>query len=510
MAWGTVGVLAALKLAVHLYALEGYGIFRDELYYLACAEHLDWGYVDHPALSIFLLWLWKGLFGTSLVALRVLPALVGVATLVLVAATAREMGGGRRAQALAATAALIVPVYLAYHHYYSMNAWSVFFWAATGWLLARLLRTGQPRLWIWIGVVLGLGLANKIDVLWLGAGLGVGLVLEWLLRSQPRWLTTRWPWIAGAISMVGLAPYVAWQMGHEWATLEFIHNATTQKMASVSVMDFLLGQILTLHPFTLPIWLGGLVFLLVHPRGKRFRLLAWIFLTVAALLAFSGTSRSGYLAPAYTWLFAAGGVAVVTLLARWRIEKAAWALVVILLAGGALVAPLALPVLPVERYQRYAAALGKEPSTEENKEVAALPQFYADMHGWREITATVVEVFQSLPEEEQGRARVTAPDYGIAGALDYYGRPQGLPPTLSGHNNYWYWGPADLANLADPVILQIGGDKATLEQFFETVELAAHLDCGLCMPYENGRPVWICRGFHGDLSEVWRRSRHFD
>jgi hypothetical protein len=413
------------------------------------------------------------------------------------------MGGGKAAQALAATATLVAPMYLALHHIYSMNAWSIFWWTLAALVLTKLLRTGEAHLWIAIGIALALGLANKIDVLWLGAGLGVGL----LLTAQRRWLKTRWPWIAGAISMVGLAPYVLWQMGHDWATLEFIENATGSKMKAVSVLDFLSTQALTMHPLTVPLWLGGLIFLLAHPRGRRFALLGWIFLTVALLLLFSGTSRASYLAPAYTWLFAAGGVGAAALLQRWKIQWPAWGLMALLLVGGALLSPLALPVLPVEGYLRYAAALGMEPSTEEKKEVGELPQFYADMHGWQEITDTAVKVFRSLAPEEQARARIFAPDYGIAGALDYYGRPQGLPRAWSGHNNYWFWGPDEVE---DPILIAIGGRRESLERLFDTVEQAATLDCGLCMPYENGRPVWVCRRFKGDLAEIWPRQKHFD
>lgn len=503
MAWGVVSAAALVKLLTQLWAIHGYGIFRDELYYLACADHLDWGYVDHPALSIVILWIVKHLFGTSLVALRIVPALAGAATVVLVAATARVMGGTRIAQALAAVATLIVPIYLAFSHIYSMNALTVLIWAAAAYLLARLIATGEARLWPAIGVVLALGLANKLDVLWLGAGLAVGLVLT----PQRRWLATRWPWLAGSLALCGLAPYVWWQTQHDWATREFIHNATTQKMAPVSIGDFLSSQIMTMHPLTLPLWLGGLVFLMVHPKGKQFRLLGWVFLTVAAILLVSGTSRAGYLSPGYTWLFAAGGVAAATLVTRWRCEWAAWVAMVLMLIGGAATAPLALPLLPVECYVRYAAALGIEPSTEEKKDLGALPQFYADMHGWSEIAQAVIEVVNSLPEQDRVRARVFARNYGVAGAIDYYGRGAGLAKALSGHNNYWYWGPGTFDGA---VLVEIGGSRDDLEKLFDSVELAATIDCGLCMPYENHASVWVCRGLKPAVGDAWQRAKHFD
>ena len=502
LAWPIVGILAAIKLGAHLYAIQGYGIFRDELYYLACAEHLDWGYVDHPMLSIVVLWLVKGLLGTSLFALRLIPALAGVAALVLVAATARRLGGGALAQALAAAAVLVAPHYLAIGHIYSMNALALLLWSATAYLAVGLVDDATPRRWLVLAVVLALGLANKIDFLWLGAGLGVAL----LVGPERRWLATRWPWLTGVLSMLGLLPYLLWQLAHGWPTLEFVHNATTQKMVSVSPLDFLSGQVDSMHLFTVPITLAGLVYLLTTHRGRRYQLLAWTFLTVAVLLIASGSSRSGYLAPAYTWIFPAGGVAFEAVLSHWRIRWPGWAYLFLLLVGGAVVAPFALPVLPIDGYIRYAERLGVTPSTEEKKEVAILPQFYADMHGWREITATVAQVVESLPVEERARARVFAPDYGIAGAIDYYGPAAGLAPSLSGHNNYWLWPPEELP---DPMIV-IGGARDDLEPLFEQVEGVGALDCGFCMPYENGRPIWLCRRPRMTVDEVWPRVVHFD
>jgi len=247
--------------------------------------------------------------------------------------------------------------------------------------------------------------------------------------------------------------------------------------------------------------------LLVLPRGRRFRLLGWMFLTVFGILAFSGTSRASYLAPAFTWLFAAGGVAWEPLLARGRGQWPAWATVILLLGGGAAVAPLALPILPVESYLSYARELGVAPSTEEKKEIGALPQFFADMHGWEAIAGGIIDAAQSLPEEERRRVRVSAPDYGVAGAVDYFGGPMGLAPALSGHNGYWFWGPGDLA---ETIIIDFGGRREDLEQIFDQVELYTTVDCGYCMPYENHRPVWICRQPKVSLEEMWPRMKHFD
>src|SRR5436190_6883100 len=293
------------KLLLHLFTTQGYGIFRDELYYLACSEHMDWGYVDHPALSIGVLWVVRHLFGDSLFALRLVPALAGAAMVLVVGLTARLLGGGKFAQALAMTGALIAPQYLGTNHYYSMNSLDLLFWALAGYLVARLLVAPSPALWIGLGAVCGLGLANKIGMLWLGAGIVAGL----LLTPARKHLLTVWPWVVALLATLGAYPYLRWQVLNDWSTVEWIHNATTEKMAPVSLGAFLNGQIQNMHPLNALVWIAGLAFLFFHRDGKPFRMLGWMFLTVAAILAAAAASRARYLAPAYPGLFAAGGVA---------------------------------------------------------------------------------------------------------------------------------------------------------------------------------------------------------
>ncbi len=503
-------LFALAKLVLHLATSSGYGYFRDELYYLACTEHLALGYVDHPTLSVLLLWGVRHTLGTSLWAIRLLPALAGAATVGLVGWMARRLGGGRLAQALALSCALIAGQYLALDHFYSMNAFEILAWAGAAALLIRLLAEegeAEPRtwgrLWVALGGVLALGLANKISVLWLGAGIGAGM----LLTPRRRWLATPWPWIAGGIAALGLLPYLAWQVQNGWPTREFVRNAGSEKMAHVAPLDFLLGQIESMHPFTLPLWLGGLAWLLFAAPGRRFRLLGCAYLTVLAILIANGTSRSGYFAPAYTWLFAAGGVAAESLLRRPWPRRLGWAGVWLLLAGGILAAPFALPLLPVARYIAYGRLLGVQPDTEERKEIGALPQFYADMHGWPEIVDTVEGVYRSLPAAERRRTGIFAPDYGIAGAIDHYGPARGLPHAASGHNNFWLWGPGRWDG--GPLIV-IGGRKDDLEGACARVERRATLDCGYCMPYENGRPVWLCTGLKVPAATLWPQLKHYD
>jgi hypothetical protein len=492
-----------LKVLVHLVTYRGYGIFRDELYYIMCGQRLAWGYVDHPPLSLLVLRVVQEVFGESLFALRLIPAVAGAATVLLVGLMTRALGGGRISQVVAMVCTLVAPIYLALNHFYSMNAFSMLLWALAGYLVIRIADQATPRLWIVLGVVLGLGLLNKLGVLWLGLGLAVGIIMTPLRRQLLTW----WPWLAAILALVIFSPHIVWQVAHDWPTLEFIRNATGLKMAPVAPWQFLWSQVEVIGLASTPIWLAGLIWLLAGRGGAKQRSLAWIYLVVLGLLLAMGTSRSGYLAPAYTWLLAAGGVATEALVTRLERPWLAWVVISVVGLYGLMISPFALPVLPVPTYIEYARKLGVEPSTAERKELAELPQFYADMHGWQELTTAVEKVFQRLPEHDQSRASVFGGNYGEAGAIDVLGKERGLPPAISGHNNYWLWGPRGATG---EVLIVIGGERERLEELFASVELGATVQCDYCMPYENNQPIWICRELQVPIAELWPQVKHYD
>ncbi len=501
VAWGLLLAIAAAKVVVHLFAITRYGYFRDELYYLASTEHLAWGYVDHPPLSIAVLAVVRALAGDSLVALRSVPLACGVGLVLITGMLAARLGGGRAAQGLAALAVAVAPVYLAIHHYYSMNAIDQLLWVLAALLLVRLEPQAPAARWLPLGLVLGLGLLNKLSVLWLGAGLAAAL----LLTGYRRALRRPGPWLAAAVAFACLAPYVAWQIANGWPTREFVRNATMEKMVGLSPGAFLTQVALDMGPLAAVMAVVGLVWSLRGRGGVPARALAVIALVVLAILLANPGSRPSYITTAHPFLLAPGAVALASLHGRSGATLRAL-LAAGLLVYGAVAAPLGLPLLPPEGVVRYARALGVAPGGQERTRPAELPQQFADMFGWEEMAAKVARAHRSLPAAERARCAVFGQDYGQAGALDVLGRPLGLPPALSGHNSYWLWGPRGADGSC---VIVLGDDRETLESIFTSVEHVDTVVCRLCMPYERDLPVWIARGAKVPMRELWPRVKKY-
>jgi hypothetical protein len=213
-----------------------------------------------------------------------------------------------------------------------------------------------------------------------------------------------------------------------------------------------------------------------------------------------------YLAPAFTALLAAGAVAVTRFAAarRWPWLAPAYALLVLL--GGALIAPLAIPILPPETLVRYTHAIGITEPRSERHRPAKLPQTFADMHGWEEMVATVARVYDSLPPEERARCAIFASNYGEAGAIDFFGPRYKLPKASCGHNSYWLWGPA---NPEADIVITVGEDPEDVAESFHEVTEAARFSHEYNMPYESDLPILIGRRPRMSWREIWPNTKDY-
>jgi 4-amino-4-deoxy-L-arabinose transferase-like glycosyltransferase len=488
-------LLTAAKLALH-FGLNGrYGYWIDELYFIACGEHLAWGYVDQPPLIAVVAKVSRALLGDSLFAIRFFPALAGAGLVLLTGWMARALGGGRFAQLLAAVAVIVVPVYLAFHNLLTMNAFEPLFWTACAYLVLLSLRDAQPRWWLLVGLIAGVGLLNKYSMAFFGVSLAAGL----LLTPQRRELLNPWVWLALVMASLIVLPNLVWELRLGWPTIELLRNAKLYQHQPVSPLEFVWGQIQVMHPFTLPLWIAGVAFYLRAPEAVQFRCLGWTFL-ILFLVSMLTEAKTYYLAPIYPMLFAGGAVATERFIAvrGWNWLKPAS--VVVLLAGGALLAPYALPVLPIDMVPRYLAWVGIKEVRPERRAVGNVPQLFADMFGWNETIAAVAHVYGALSPDDQARCAIWGRSYGEAAAVDFFGRAYHLPAAISGHQNYYLWGPRDYTGA---LVITVNISTERLRPWFDQVELAETVSCPYCMPDRSAIPIHLCRGLKVPLKEFW-------
>jgi hypothetical protein len=492
--------LPLLKLALHLWVGRGYGYHGDEFYYLVCADHLDFGYVDHPPLSILVLALTRLLVGSSVSAIRVVPAAAGALTVLLIGLTAEDLGAHVLGMTLAMLAALVAPFYLSLDQYFSMNALDILCWSLAGWVMLRILTRGNTRLWPVLGVLLGLGLENKISALWLIGGLTAGL----LLTSYRTLLVTRGPWLAVFIALALASPYAIWQLTHQLATLHFIRNAADNNLHS-GALSFGAAQVSGLLPAAAPVWIAGLAFLLFAPAGRAARPLGWTSVAVLLLLAFSRASKAYYGAVAFPWLLAAGGVAIERWANRpWRLTVAIIYAVIVVLSG-IRVAPIVLPILPEATIAEYSQRTGAGRRSDTTIQLGAMPEFLGMMSGWDELVDGIAAAYRNLPAADRASMTILAPTYQIAAAIDVLGRQKGLPPASSGHNNYWIWG--FQGPWTEPFIV-VGHPEHQLREWFREITPVGEVDCRFCPTART--PIYLARGPIGSPHEFWRRLQRYE
>jgi 4-amino-4-deoxy-L-arabinose transferase-like glycosyltransferase len=494
---------ALVTLAVHLAGNPHYGFFRDELYFIICGFHPAFGYVDQPPAAP-LLAAGSQLFGHSLFLLRAVPAIFAAAGVYVTCLLVIELGGGAFAQILAALATLFANVLMSFGMKVGPDMVGLWLWPLAALYVLRVVKGGDPRLWLGAGAALGVSLESKYSAVFFAAALIAALALT----PQRRVLGSRW--FAGGVALAAAIalPNFIWQAVHGFPMWELLHNGQNGKNLVASPQLYLFQQLLLTDLFLSPIWIVGLVWLLRN-NTARFLGYAYVGLTVLMIVL---RAKHYYAGDAYPTLIAAGGVAIEAVTRR-----RAWlqgALVAAAVAAGLFFLPFSLPVLSETAMLRYTAFVGgvlhvkRSTMQTERFRTSALPEDWADMHGWPELTATVATIYHSLPPDERAQAAIVASNYGEAAAIDFFGKPYGLPPALSGHNNYWLWGPRGYSG---NVVIDVNGDcgRDSFPGLFRSARLVARSDPPWVISYEQNIPIMLCTGIRTPLTQLWPHLKNY-
>lgn len=482
--------VALATVIVHIITGRNYGFHRDELATLEDARHLAWGYVAYPPVTPFFGRLSLLLFGTSLVGFRFFAAVAQAVAVVLTGVMARDLGGRRRAQLIAAFAA--VPFCLGGGALMQYVSFDYLAWLMTAYFFIRLLRSEDPRWWIAIGAAIGFGLMSKYSIVFLLAGLLVGM----LLTDVRRYFRSKWFWYGVATALLIFLPNVIWQAQHSFISLDFLKHIHERDVRIGRTQNFIPQQWNFLL-LAAPLFFAGLYFYLIAPAGKRFRAVAWMYLVPLVLFVIA-RGRSYYLAAAYPMVFAAGSVWGEQWLASM---KRSWANAVRVLAWIALLADIAIVsaiVLPIEavnsNWWKFSIVINGD---------------LVEEIGWPELVQTVAQIRESLPVEDRTRLGVLAGNYGEAGAINLYGPQYGLPRAISGINSFWQRGYGDPS---PETLIVVGLSRKYLDRNFEACQLAAHVwnRYGVQNEETKDHPdIYVCRGLRQSWPDFWKDFRYY-
>jgi hypothetical protein len=478
---------------IHVATDGRYGYFRDDLYFLDAAHHLDWGYVDFAPLTAWLLRANEAVLGDSLHALRLLPAISAAIKIALTGLIAIEFGADLYGIALACLCVLAAPVYLVIDNQFAANTFEPIFWMGCAYVLILAIKNERPRLLVWFGLLAGIGIENKLSMIFFCAAISIGV----LLTPARKLLRSPWALLAVLIAAICFLPTLMWQYHRDWPTLQMLANVRRMhKNEEVSALRFMVRQLLMLVAASALVWIAGLYFLL---REVRWRMFGFTYLVLLAIMMMLN-AKDYYLAPIYPLLFAAGGAFWSEVFTHSRMLWMLYAIPALIIIGGVFAAPLALPILSPDNLIRYEEqfALGRPVS--QTGQQGSLPEHFGDEFGWPQMATAVAAVYYDLPAADRAKAAILAKNYGEAGAIDFFGPSLGLPRAISGHQNYWYWGPGDFTG--DVIIaLQYSRDEL-LKMGCASVEDGPVVNHPYAMAEEHFQ-VKICRGLHPALSEQW-------
>ncbi len=483
---------------------KNYGYFIDEFYYIACANNPAFGYVDHPPFAPLILTVFKFVFGTSIYAIRFLPALAAAASVFYTGILTKEIGGNKFAQLFAACSLAAMPVTISFGTFYSMNAFEPLLAVLLLLVTTRMIKSENYKLWIQAGVIMGLGVMNKHTF---GVFI-IALLFALILSGKWRLLFNRWFIFGGFISALIFLPNIIWQILNDFPSLEFYRNISVDKNVYTPPLDFIMGQVMYMSPSIVPVWFAGVFYFFFSKRLKDFRFLSILFAGLFIFMMLSGTSRPDRLAFAYPAVFAGGALFFESVISKFNLRLLKVPIVIFLFSGLALSVPILLPYFSYDFSQKYTVWLGINTELEKGKK-PPLHQILADRIGWEEKIKLVINAYNSLSEEDKMQTIIAAGNYGQAGAIELFGKPYNLPPVACSHNNYYLW---SKERVEGNILLQLDNeeDYDGLTNLFDSVEVYPGVfKNNFVSDHENNLIVFICRRPKIPPIEMLERSKNF-
>ncbi len=496
--WILILILSLIKLTIHLLTNTNYELHRDEYLYLAFSDHLAFGYFSNgPAIGFFAFIL-QTFCGNSVFAVRLLPALIGVVTVVMVCLTVKELGGKKWAILLAGSAIILSPAYLRVNWLFQPVSFDLLFWLLATFFILKLVQTENPRYWLVLGLIWGLGFLNKYSI----AFLAWGFFLAIIFTTKRKLILSKYFFYHLLIGFALVLPNLIWQYNHNWPVVFHMQNLQRTQLVNVQMIDFLVAQPLMILP-AVPLWICGLIYLLAYRETKSLRVLAYTFVIVMiTLMLLHG--KAYYTLGIYFVLISSGAVFIekITSTRHIIIKPAILILMVLIILP---VLPFSLPVYSFDKMVIYGQESKKFSLDQflywEDGRQHSLPQDYADMTGWKELAEIAISVYQNLSAAEKTECTIWGENYGQAGSVKYFGKKAGLPEPVSFSDNFLFWAPDTISTR---ILIYINDDTSEISQYFGMIQEMGRIT----NPYarESELPVYLCRYPRHDFHQVFHEK----
>ncbi len=489
--WTIILCFAALKLAIHLILSTNYGLQRDAYLYYSLGQNLAWGYVSVPPLIAVLARISTAVLGNTVFALRLLPALIGSISVIIIGKIVLELEGKKMAVMIALTAFTCTTSFLRSNTLFQPVSFNQFFWLLSLYFVIRLIKTQNPLYWIYIFTVWGIGFLNKYSI----AFIILATLFAILLTPYRRLFSSKYFYIGGILSILIILPNLFWQYAHNWPVIPHMAELQKNQLVNVKISSFLLDQ-LTMNLPALIVWVSGLIGLLFMRSLKKYRTIAYIyFFTVLIIILLKG--KSYYTLGLYSTLFAFGGYSI----DKFFTSGIKYAVLIIIVLLAIPMLPISLPLLSQQKVAEYTRPIAPFTNRWEDGKIHNIPQDYADMTGWKELSSIVIRHFNSLTEQEQNKCWIFTDNYGQAGAIYFYGKQAGLPRPISFSDNFILWAPDSVKASS---VIYVNDQKGDITLLFDQIDKIGQVNNKYFR--EDGLKIFFCTEPVDTFNQFYRKK----
>jgi len=481
--------------------LPEYGYFRDELYYISIGDQFHFSNLDMLPLSPLYLRFFTFIFEYSIKTIHLASSLLGAGSLLLTCLITKELGG-KKYSIFMSGLFFIFSGFLPFGSLFSYDSIDFLVIVSVLYLMVKIIKNNNNKLWLYVGLVLGLGLMNKLTILFFGLAIFISL---WIV-PQRKMFKSKYIWLAGIIALLFLVPYIIWQSQNNWYFLEFAKNYAGGHSYIASFPEFLWNQVLPNNIAALPVWLTGLYLLVFSSKWKKYRLFGVMYLVLFILFYRMGM-KFYFLVPMYTILLSVGSIKIEEKFSNSK--KTAFAIPILYFVLSLPLLPIVVPVLPVNNLVKYLGVLGVDVGVKyENNKLNVLPQYYADRFGWEELVNEISKVYHSEKNYDESKTGIITNNWGIASAVHFYKDMYNLPEPIS--NEGWYYFEINENVNSNKAFVSIGFPESSLHHLFNSVIEKRVFTNQYVMPHENNRPIYLCENPKVDLFQYSRVERRID